>query len=76
MTFIYIVFYVVTMVIIGANFVKSLESITVTYDDGNTREADGLTNGSWVIILIAIVWTAFAFWFISRQALIASLYYY
>ncbi|XWX33477.1 hypothetical protein KQUDLBSD_CDS0205 [Staphylococcus phage PG-2021_40] len=40
MTFLYIVFYLITMVIIGAQFVKSLESITVTYDDGSTREAD------------------------------------
>ncbi|QYC50905.1 putative D(1) dopamine receptor-like protein [Mammaliicoccus phage vB_MscM-PMS3] len=75
MTFIYIVFYVVTMVIIGANFVKSLESITVTYDDGSTREVDGLTNGSWVIILVAIVWTAFAFWFIASQSLAYVFYY-
>lgn len=75
MTFLYIIIYLVTIVIIGVNFVGSLEQITVTYDDGSSREADGLTNGSWVIILIAIVWTAFAFWFISRQSLLALFYY-
>lgn len=75
MTFLYIVFYLIIMVIIGAQFIKSLESITVTYEDGSTREADGLTNGSWVIILVAIGWTAFAFWFISRQSLLAMFYY-
>lgn len=76
MTFLYIVFYLIILGLIGFFFLGTLESITVTYEDGSTREADGLTSRSWFVIVVALAWTAFAFWFISRQALIASLYYY
>lgn len=75
MTFIYIVFYLIILGAIGFFFLGTLESITVTYEDGSTREADGLTSRSWFVIGIALAWTAFAFWFIARQSLLALFYY-
>jgi len=75
MTFLYIVFYLIILGAIGFFFLGTLESITVTYEDGSTREADGLTSRSWFVIVIALAWTAFAFWVIARQSLLALFYY-
>lgn len=75
MTFLYIVFYLIILGAIGFFFLGTLESITVTYEDGSTREADGLTSRSWFVIVVALAWTAFAFWVIARQSLLALFYY-
>ncbi|WBF82077.1 putative D(1) dopomine receptor-like protein [Mammaliicoccus virus vB_MscM-PMS2] len=75
MTFIYIVFYFIILGVIGFFFIGTLEDITVTDEDGSTRQVDGLTKASWIDIGIALAWTAFAFWFIASQSLAYVFYY-
>lgn len=79
MTFLYIVFYLIIIGILGFNFMGSLEKIDVQdeHEDGSTsnREVDALTNRSWMMIGIALVWTGFAFWYMGQQSLYALFYY-
>ena len=83
MTFMYVVFYLIILGTLGYNFMSSLETIIVNdefeNDNGevetSNRDVYALSNGSWVIIGLAILWTAFAFWYIARQSIIAMFYY-
>ena len=82
MTFMYIVFYLIILGTLGYNFMSSLETIIVNDEFENencevetsTRDVYALSNGSWVIIGLAILWTAFAFWYIARQSIMAMFY--
>ena len=79
----YVVFYLIILGTLGYNFMSSLETIIVNdefeNDNGevetSNRDVYALSNGSWVIIGLAILWTAFAFWYIARQSIIAMFYY-
>ena len=83
MTFMYVVFYLIILGTLGFNFMGSLETINVVdefeNDNGeletSNRDVYALSNGSWVIIGLAILWTAFAFWFIARQSIMTLFYY-
>lgn len=75
MTVFYLVVYAAVTWYIYNQFKSTLVEIDVTNDDGETCKMMALVNGSYVMILILVVWTGFAFWFIGRNSLSYLLYY-
>lgn len=75
MTAFYLVVYAAVTWYIYNQFKSTLVEIDVTNDEGETYKMLALVNGSYVMILIIVVWTGFAFWFIGRNSL-AYLFYY
>lgn len=75
MTAFYLVVYAAVTWYIYNQFKSTLVEIDVTNDEGETYKMLALVNGSYVMILIIVVWTGFAFWFIGRNSL-SYLFYY
>lgn len=83
MTFMYVVFYLIILGTLGFNFMGSLETINVVDEFENengeletsNRDVDALTDRSWLIIGLALVWTGLSFWFIARQSIMTLFYY-
>ena len=79
----YVVFYLIILGTLGFNFMGSLETINVVdefeNDNGeletSNREVDALTDRSWLIIGLTLVWTGLSFWFIARQSIMTLFYY-
>ena len=75
MTILYLLVYGAIMWYIYTSFKNTLIPIEVENQDGGTTQVFGLTNGHYLMIVLAIVLTGFTFWFIGRNSLAYLLYY-